>query len=172
MSVVIRRATPDDAEVVHGLIHSLAEYERLTDDVRSSPESIRRALSKTTPRSEPIVHVFLAEDQGRAVGFALYFLTFSTFEGASTLYLEDLFVEPEQRGRGIGKGLLARLASEARAAGCKRMEWAALDWNTSARDFYEKLGAHPMTEWITYRLDAVRIDILAGQADSSSRFGS
>lgn len=97
----------------------------------------------------------------RAVGFALYFFTFSTFEGRPSLYLEDVYVEPEARGYGIGTAILRRLAARARAHGCRRMEWTALDWNTSARTFYENLDARPMSSWVIYRLEESGIAALA-----------
>ena len=173
MSVTIRAATPDDAPEVFRLIHELAVYEKLADSVKSTPDSIRAAMESDDPR----VHVLLAyddtqpgkadndaasrDDAGRAVGFALYFLTFSTFEGRPTLYLEDLFVEPARRGSGVGTAFLRELARTASDRGCARMEWTALDWNTTARTFYENLGADPKTDWIIHRLGEEGIAALA-----------
>jgi GNAT superfamily N-acetyltransferase len=160
MTDTIRVAGPDDATEVFRLIHELAVYEKLDHEVRATPESIRDAMTYT----DPAIHVLLAEDEaaGRAVGFALYFHTFSTFEGAPTLYLEDLFVEPDARGSGIGQQLLVTLARHAREKGCARMEWTALDWNEPALRFYSSLGARRMTDWIAHRLDAAGIERLGG----------
>ena len=168
MPVTIRTATPDDAPEVFRLIRELAVYEKLDDAVRADTRSIRVAMDADDPR----IHVLLAEETGpdasspgaappRAIGFALYFFTFSTFEGAPTLYLEDVFVEPAERGRGVGTMLLARLARAALDRGCRRMEWTALDWNVSAREFYENLGAKPMTSWIIHRLEADTIEAVS-----------
>ena len=164
MPVTIRIAEPDDAPEVYRLIRELAVYEKLDDRVRATADDIRMAMESADPR----VHVLLAElDATSAVGFALYFFTFSTFEGAPTLYLEDVYVEPEARGRGIGMVLLRRLGEIARERGCRRMEWTALDWNTPALTFYRKLGATTMDDWITHRLEADGIERLAAEAGTS-----
>jgi GNAT superfamily N-acetyltransferase len=162
MPVTIRTAGPDDAPEVFRLIHELAVYEKLDESVRTDAQGIRDAMQSDTPR----ITVLLAEDEatGRAVGFALYFFTFSTFEGSPTLYLEDIFVEPSFRSTGIGSRLLALLARAARDNGCRRMEWTALDWNTSARTFYENLGAIPMDGWIIHRLGGEGIDAMVQRA--------
>ena len=165
MAVTIRVATPDDAGEVFRLIHELAVYEHLDHAVRADVGAIRAAMEADDPQ----VHVLLAEDATddtpRVIGFALYFFTFSTFEGAPTLYLEDVFVEPSGRGRGVGTMLLRRLAGAALERGCRRMEWTALDWNTSARGFYENLGAKPMTSWIIHRLEAEGIEAVSRGRD-------
>jgi GNAT superfamily N-acetyltransferase len=170
MPVTIRTATPDDASEVFRLIGELAVYEKLAHAVRADAAAVRAAMEADDPR----IHVLLAESSqdaevaapppgsaSRAIGFALYFFTFSTFEGAPTLYLEDVFVEPAERGRGVGTMLLRRLARAARERGCRRMEWTALDWNVSARTFYENLGAKPMTSWIIHRLEADGIEAVS-----------
>jgi len=166
MPVTIRVATADDAPEVFRLIHELAVYEKLDRAVRADAAALRAAMEADDPR----IHVLLAEDRSgtavRAIGFALYFFTFSTFEGAPTLYLEDVFVEPAERGRGVGTMLLRRLAEAALERGCRRMEWTALDWNTSARCFYENLGAKPMTSWIIHRLEAAGIEAVSRGGDS------
>lgn len=156
MPATIRTAAPADADEVYRLIHELAVYEKLDHEVKADPASVRRAMECDDPR----VHVLLAEDE-RPVGFALYFFTYSTFEGAPTLYLEDLFVEPERRGEGLGTLLLRELARVASLRGCRRMEWTALDWNTDARTFYENLGARPMSTWIIHRLGVDGIEALS-----------
>jgi len=162
MPVTIRTAGPEDAPEVFRLIHELAVYEKLDQSVRTDAQGIRDAMQSDTPR----ITVLLAEEEEthRAVGFALYFYTFSTFEGSPTLYLEDIFVEPSSRGTGIGSRLLALLARAAQENGCRRMEWTALDWNTPARTFYENLGAVPMDGWIVHRLGAEGIDAMAQRA--------
>lgn len=162
MALSIRAASPHDAPEIFRLIHELAVYEKLAHAVRADAESLRAAMESDDPR----IHVLLAEETApdgrrRAIGFALYFFTFSTFEGAPTLYLEDVFVEPAERGRGVGTMLLARLAQGALDRGCRRMEWTALDWNASAREFYENLGAKPMTSWIIHRLEADAIEAVS-----------
>ena len=126
----------------------IAEYERLSHEVEATEALLR--THGFGPRS--VFEAVLAEQNGRAVGYALYFFTFSTFKTRPTLYLEDLFVLPEERGRGIGRRLLVHLARIAVERECARMEWAVLDWNTPARDFYFKLGAVAMDEWTVFRM--------------------
>ncbi len=137
-----------------GLIRGIAEYERLLHEVKATEPLLRE--HGFGPRR--VFHAILAERDGRAVGFALYFFTFSTFTGQPTLYLEDLFVVPAERRGGIGSRLLARLAQIAVERRCGRMEWSVLDWNTPARDLYFKLGAKAMEEWTVFRMtpDAFR----------------
>jgi len=147
----IRVADPSDAEEITRLIDGLAEYERLAHESRPDPEALRRHLGKeANPRCEAL----LAADipSGRSVGFALYFYSYSTFLTRFGLYLEDLFVEPEYRGRGIGKALFARVVDVARMRGCERVEWSVLNWNESAIGFYRRFGAAPMDDWTTMRL--------------------
>ncbi|MBW2456484.1 MAG: GNAT family N-acetyltransferase [Deltaproteobacteria bacterium] len=148
MSIQLRSATPDDAEQIHRFVVALAEYEREPDAVRCTADELRSQLAEP----EPPFRCLLAELDGTPAGFALYFHNYSTWRGRAGLYLEDLFVLPELRGRGVGKRLLAELARIAQARGCARMEWAVLDWNQSAIDFYRRLGAEPMSEWTLFRL--------------------
>jgi GNAT superfamily N-acetyltransferase len=150
----LRAATAADVPVLLALIRGLAEYERLSREV----EATEALLARHGFGERPIFEAILAEAGGQAVGFALYFFTFSTFKARPTLYLEDLFVRPEARGRGVGRRLLAELARIAADRDCGRMEWAVLDWNTPARDFYFKLGAVAMDEWTVFRMapDAFR----------------
>jgi GNAT superfamily N-acetyltransferase len=145
----IRAARPDDADLLVNLVHELAVYEKLEDHARATPEDFRRHLFG----QHPVAEAALAEVDGQPVGFALWFTTFSTFRGQPGLYLEDLFVRPDCRGRGIGKGLLAFLASVAVERGYGRLEWAVLNWNEPAIGFYRSVGARPMDEWTVYRID-------------------
>lgn len=156
----IRPARPEDAPALAGLIRDLAVYERLEGQARASADDLRRHLFGPRPYAEALV----AEAGGEAVGFALFFHTFSTFRGAPGLYLEDLFVRPDHRGEGIGKALLASLARIAVDRGCARFEWAVLDWNEPSIAFYRALGARPMDEWTTYRVDDEALARLASLA--------
>lgn len=155
----IRRTAAADVPSLLQLICGLAEYEKLSHAVTGSEELLREnGFGKNS-----YYHSLLAEAAGRAVGFALYFYTFSTFTCKPTLYLEDLFVLPEHRGQGIGKALLVRLAVEARKRNCGRMEWSVLDWNRPAIDFYRRLGASPQSDWTVFRLEEEQIARLAGK---------
>ena len=146
----IRFAQSEDAKTVHRLVVDLAVYEKLNHEVVSTPENIRRAL--VGPK--PMVEVFLAEISGKAVGFALFFQTFSTFVGRPGIYLEDLFVLPEYRRRGIAMALFQELFRIARERDCGRVEWSVLDWNEAAIKFYtEKLGAKILRDWWRCRLE-------------------
>jgi GNAT superfamily N-acetyltransferase len=144
----IRAGTRRDAATILAMIKGLADYERLSDEVEATLALIRRHGFGRRRYFETL----LCFDGKRAVGFALYFFTFSTFLARPTLYLEDLFVTPDARGRGAGKALLAALARIAERRGCGRMEWAVLDWNTPAIGFYERLGARLRKDWILTRL--------------------
>ncbi len=155
--VEIRSAEARDASLILELIHGLAEYERLADAVVATEASVRESLFGPRPAAE----VLLAEVAGTAAGFALYFHNYSTFLAQHGLYLEDLFVRPEFRGRGIGTRLLARLAAIAVERHCGRFEWAVLDWNSDAIRFYQSLGAEPMAEWTTFRITGAALTALA-----------
>ena len=148
MNTSIRPARPQDAETIATLIRELAVYEKLEDQARATAEDLRRHLFGDRPAAE----VILAEVEGKPVGFALFFPTFSTFRGQPGLYLEDIFVRPENRGQGIGKALLSTIARIAVDRGCGRLEWAVLDWNAPAIAFYQARGAVPMDEWTVYRV--------------------
>jgi GNAT superfamily N-acetyltransferase len=161
---MIRTATAADVPTIARLIRALAEYERLTHAVVFEEESLRQHLFGPRPFAE----VLLAEDSGRVVGFALFFHNFSTFRGLPGIYLEDLFVEPEDRGKGHGKALLKELARLAVERGCGRLEWAVLNWNKPAIDFYRALGAEPMDEWAVYRLTGAALSALAGTEEKRS----
>jgi GNAT superfamily N-acetyltransferase len=155
--LALRRATVDDVPTILELIRGIAEYERLSHEVEATEALLR--THGFGPR--PIFEAILAEVDGRALGFALYFFTFSTFKARPTLYLEDLFVRPESRGRGIGRRLLVQLARIAVERDCGRMEWSVLNWNTPARDFYFKLGAVAMDEWTVFRMTPEAFGALA-----------
>lgn len=143
-----RTAVPGDEELILSFIRALAEYEHLSDQVTATPELLHEWVFE-----KRLVEVVFAMDGGKEVGFALFFYNFSTFLGRPGIYLEDLFVLPEGRGRGFGKNLLKELARIAAERGCGRLEWACLDWNRPSIQFYTKgMGAAPMDEWTIYRL--------------------
>lgn len=153
----LRDARPEDAPLVLGFIRELALYERAPEKVLATEEDIlRHAFSE-----RPLIHVVMAEFDGRPAGFALYFFNFSTWEGKPGLYLEDLYVRREFRGQGIGKALLKRLAAIAVAEGCTRYVWQVLDWNTPSIDFYRAMGAQFMTDWLTCRVEGDALARLA-----------
>jgi GNAT superfamily N-acetyltransferase len=145
---MIRQATPGDVPIIAQLIRELAEYERLLDQVVLQEADLHQHLFGERRFAE----VLLAEVAGEVVGFALFFHNYSTFRGQPGLYLEDLFVKPAHRGKGLGKALLVELAQLAITRRCGRVEWAVLNWNTPAIGFYQAIGAVPMNEWTTYRL--------------------
>lgn len=152
ISIVIRKARKEDVQTILALINQLAEYEQLSQEVRATPELLQRYGFGTEVYYHCLLAETRAEDGGTAVGFALYFFTFSTFLGKPTLYLEDLFVLPRYRGRGVGTALLKSLARIALEKDCGRMEWAVLDWNTPAIEFYKSIGAIALSDWTTYRM--------------------
>jgi GNAT superfamily N-acetyltransferase len=159
----IRKAEPRDAALIHELICGLAEYERLAHEVDATPAQVAEALFGPEPR----VFCDIAEWDGEPAGFALWFYNFSTFRGRCGIYLEDLFVRPEHRGRGIGKALLSRLARRCAEEGLARLEWAVLDWNAPSIAFYESLGARPQSDWIVYRLTEGALEALARQEEGA-----
>ncbi len=160
----IRPARREDAELLVNLVFELAVYEKLEHYAQATPDDFRRHLFGPRPAAEAIV----AEVDGEPVGFALWFNTFSTFRGQPGAYLEDIFVKPSQRGRGIGKGLLAAVARRAVDDGCGRLEWSVLNWNAPAIGFYRSLGARPMDEWTVYRIDEEPLRRLAAVAPDRS----
>jgi len=160
--MTIRPATPDDAPTLVQLILELATYEKLRDEADPDADALRRQLA---PDAQPRCEALLAEtDGGDPVGFALFFHNYSTFLTNFGLYLEDLFVRPEHRGEGLGFALLQRVARIAKERGCQRLDWAVLDWNAPAIDFYEQLGAQPLDDWTTMRLDRTAIESVAEAA--------
>lgn len=164
--LTIRPATPADASTIHRFIVELAIYEKEPDAVEVTPAELADQLRQARPPFEALLAEAKLSDDGDAepVGFALYFHNYSTWRGRHGLYLEDLYVTPAARGRGHGKALLAHLAAVAVKRGCARMEWSVLDWNTPAIDFYEALGASPMSEWTTFRLTDQALTALASQS--------
>ncbi|MEV5149419.1 GNAT family N-acetyltransferase [Streptomyces sp. NPDC052727] len=147
---MIRTATPDDVPVIHTLIRELAEYEKAPEEARASEAQLREALFGERPAA--FAHMAVDEASGDPVGFALWFLNFSTWRGVHGIHLEDLFVRPEARGGGHGRALLAELARICVERGYERLEWSVLNWNQPAIGFYEALGARPQDEWTVYRL--------------------
>jgi len=157
--VTLRFATPDDPGLILQFIRELAEYERMSEEVVADEAGLRDVLFG----ERTVAEVVIAEDCGEPVGFALFFHNFSTFLGRPGIYLEDLFVRPAARGRGIGKALLAFLARLAVERGCGRLEWSVLDWNVDAIGFYVGLGARSMDEWTVFRLTGSALEDLEGQ---------
>lgn len=157
MSVSIRPAEPGEAALVLDFIRKLADYEKLSHEVEAAEADIDRALFGPSPRC----HCDIAWWNGEPAGFALWFYNFSTFKGKAGLYLEDLFVEPAMRGRGIGKALLKHLARRCVAEGLARMQWWVLDWNEPSINVYRAMGARPMDEWTVYRVSGAALDRLA-----------
>jgi len=158
----IRAATETDAGQILDFIRALAGYEKLTHEVVATEADIREHLFG----SKRVAEAVIAEWEGRPAGFALFFHNFSTFRGKPGIYLEDLFVLPELRGKGIGRALLAYLAKLTHDRGCARLEWAVLDWNAPAIGFYRALGAVAMDEWTVNRLTGDALTRLAGRAES------
>ena len=157
MSLAIRTAQKGEAGLALGFIRKLADYERRLDEVVASEAEIEEALFGPNPRT----FCDVAEWNGEAVGFAIWFYNFSTFWGRNGIYLEDLFVEPRHRGRGIGKALLRHLARKCRDEGLPRLQWWVINWNEPSIAFYKSLGAVPMDEWTVYRLTGEPLKRLA-----------
>jgi len=160
----IRPARVQDVPVILQLIHDLATYERAPDEVTATEEQLVEVLFGERPAAD----VLLAFEGKLPVGFAVYFYNFSTWLARPGLYLEDLFVKPEKRGKGYGRALLVELAKIARDRGCGRMEWAVLNWNEPAIKFYQTLDAKPMNEWTVFRLTRDEIAKLADAADTAA----
>ncbi|MGQ4415303.1 N-acetyltransferase family protein [Streptomyces sp. SAS_269] len=159
---MIRSATPADVPVIHALIRELAEYEKAPQEARATEEQLREALFGERPAA--FAHIAVDEGTGESVGFALWFLNFSTWRGVHGVYLEDLYVRPSARGGGHGRALLTELARICAQRGYERLEWSVLDWNRPAIGFYEALGARPQDEWTVYRLTDGALAELAGSA--------
>ena len=160
-SVTFRPAAPGDEELMLSFIRALADYEHMTDQVVATPALLREWIFEKKK-----AEVLFALDEGRAVGFALFFHNFSTFLGRAGIYLEDLFVLPQECGKGYGKALLKELARIAVERGCGRLEWSCLDWNQPSIDFYtKKMHAVPMEEWTTYRLTGETLEQAAKAGD-------
>ena len=160
MTLTIRRARPGEAGLVLSLVRALAEYEKLLHEVEATEAMLDAALFSGNPR----LFCEIADWNGEPAGFAVCFINFSTFSGRSGIYLEDLFVRPTQRGKGIGKALLAHLARECVANGWSRLQWSVLDWNTPSIEFYQSLGAALMDDWTICRIGGVALTALAEEA--------
>ena len=156
--LAIRPARPGEAALVLAFVHELAEYEKLSHEVAATEAMIDAALLG----AQPSVFCDIAEWDGAPVGFALWFLDFSTFSGRTGIYLEDLFVRPAHRGKGIGKALMMHLARRCAANGWSRLQWAVLDWNAPSIAFYKSLGAVMLTEWTGVRISGDALEKLAG----------
>lgn len=156
----LRPARPEDVPTLLDLIHGLAEYEHLTHLFRNTPQKLHDSLFG----AQPVAHALIAwtRDGGEPAGFALWFYNYSTFLGLKGLYLEDVYVRPEHRGRGCGRALLVTLARIARDQGCGRFEWSVLDWNVPAQKFYERLGATVLPDWRIVRVTGDALEALAG----------
>ena len=156
-NISLRAAREQDVPTILGFIRELAEYEKLSHEVVATESMLRQHLFG--PR--PVAEVLIAEWDAKPVGFALFFHNFSTFLGRPGIYLEDLYVQPHARGRGIGKAVLVRIGKLAVERGCGRVEWSVLDWNEPSIQFYRKLGAVPMSDWTVFRVTGEALTRLA-----------
>ena len=163
VSLTIRAARRGDGALIFALVRELAEYEKLSDEMDASEARIAGALFADNPR----LFCDIAEWDGEAVGFATWFLNFSTFRGRHGVYVEDIFVKPAQRGRGIGRALMARLAQHCVEQGYARCEWAVLDWNAPSIAFYNSIGAQVLSEWRICRLSGEALETFARQGAAS-----
>ncbi|MEG0967218.1 MAG: GNAT family N-acetyltransferase [Pseudomonas sp.] len=159
MTLHIRLARRDDAAQILAFITELADYERARHEVIASVADIERTLFDDGAKALSLI----CERDGKAIGYAVYFYSYSTWLGRNGIYLEDLYVTPQARGTGAGKALLRHLAQEACANGCGRLEWSVLDWNEPAIQFYRSLGAQPQDEWVRYRLEGDGLKAFAGR---------
>jgi GNAT superfamily N-acetyltransferase len=148
LTISIRKAVPADAAIIHGFIVELAVYEKAEHEVKASIAEIESSIFSASSPAKALI----CELNGEAIGFAVYFYNYSTWQGRKGLYLEDLYVSPKHRGLGAGKFLLRHLAQVAVEDGCGRFEWSVLDWNQPAIEFYDSVGAKPQAEWLKYRL--------------------
>ena len=151
----IRRAVEADLEVLDGFIRDLAHYERALEMAQATTEQLRQSFFSESPQ---VYCDFVETDEGEVAGFAVWFLNYSTWTGSHGIYLEDLFVRPEHRGRGYGKALLVHLARECVSQSYARLQWSVLDWNTPSIDFYTSLGAEAQDEWTVYRLSSSALE--------------
>lgn len=156
-NITIRFAEASDVDLILNFIKELAEYEKLLDEVIATPETLKKSLFGSTPFAK-VIFAYLNEEP---VGFALFFNNYSTFLGKPGVYIEDLYVKPHVRGKGVGRILLSFLATYAKEMDCGRLEWWVLDWNKIAIQFYEKIGAEPMSDWTVYRLAGNALDELS-----------
>lgn len=160
----IRKAQRQDVPIILQLIKELAEYEKEPDAVEATEEILEQSIF-----DKQQANVVLLEEEGQTIGFALYFFNFSTWRGKAGLYLEDLFVRPEFRGRGYGKLLLSYLANQAQCNDCPRFEWIVLDWNTPSINFYKAMGAKPLDTWTVFRLENKALKDLSEQFEQLNR---
>ncbi|MEW2393344.1 GNAT family N-acetyltransferase [Streptomyces venezuelae] len=159
---MIRTATAADVPVIHALVRDLATYEKVPEEAKATEEQLREALFGERPAA--FAHIAEDDTSGDVVGFALWFLNFSTWRGVHGIYLEDLYVRPEARGGGHGRALLTELARICVERGYERLEWSVLDWNEPSINFYRSLGALPQDEWTVYRLTDGALDALGGRS--------
>ncbi|HDR2474823.1 GNAT family N-acetyltransferase [Enterobacter soli] len=158
MSITIRQARPEDATAIYDMIYELAVYEKAPQEVVTTPDEIRETLFAAGSKTEALI----AESEGKTVGYAVFFTSYSTWLGRNGIYMEDLYVSPDYRGQGAGIALLKNIAQCAVQRQCGRLEWSVLDWNQSAIDFYLSIGALPQSEWVRYRLDGEALIKFAG----------
>ena len=163
--LLVRPANAGDVPTLLEMFGELAEYERLTHELRATEQGLAGALFGEHPPAEALI----AERDGEALGYALFFATFSSFLTSTGVWLEDLFVRPSHRGEGVGRALLSAVAARVCQQGGERLEWAALDWNELALGFYRRLGARTMGEWITHRLDGEALERVAGEVGGDRR---
>ncbi|WES68116.1 GNAT family N-acetyltransferase [Superficieibacter sp. HKU1] len=149
MSITIRQARPEDATAIYDMIYELAVYEKAPEEVVTTPDEIRETLFGAGSKTEALI----CEMEGKTVGYAVFFTSYSTWLGRNGIYMEDLYISPDYRGQGAGRALLKNIAQCAVKRQCGRLEWSVLDWNQPAIDFYLSIGALPQTEWVRYRLD-------------------
>ncbi len=159
MSIKIRSAVSDDAQAIFDMIVELAIYEKAPQEVKTNVEEIRATLFGEGSKTEALV----CEVAGKVVGYTVFFTSYSTWLGRNGIYMEDLYVSPESRGVGAGKGMLQQIAQLAVERNCGRLEWSVLDWNQPAIDFYLSIGAKPQDEWVRYRLDGEALVSFAGR---------
>ncbi|MGV3550319.1 N-acetyltransferase family protein [Rhizobium sp.] len=157
MTVTIRQATPSDAATILRFVRELADYEKALHEVEATEETVRRSIFG----EGSVTHALVTERGGEAIGMAVYFFSYSTWQAKNGLYLEDLYVTPTARGSGAGKALLKRLAQIALEKGCGRFEWSVLDWNEPAIRVYEAIGAEAQSEWVRYRLTGEKLEAFA-----------
>lgn len=148
MSMIIRQATPNDAQAIYDMIYELAVYEKAPEEVVTTPDEIRDSLFAADSKTEALI----CEVEGQVVGYAVFFTSYSTWLGRNGIYMEDLYISPDYRGNGAGKALLKTIARYAVERECGRLEWSVLDWNQPAIDFYLSIGAAAQSEWVRYRL--------------------
>jgi len=148
MSITIRQANPEDAQAIYDMIYELAVYEKAPEEVVTTPSEIRESLFGADSKTEALI----CEAEGKPVGYAVFFTSYSTWLGRNGIYMEDLYVSPDFRGQGAGKALMKTIAQYAVQRQCGRLEWSVLDWNKPAIDFYLSIGALPQSEWVRYRL--------------------